>query len=119
MVRAILIRGLLAGLLAGVVAGLVAYAIGEPLVERAVAFEATLDHIRRRPARSAGSPRRMLASAGRTTNRSSTTASVHMTIPPATHTSPKSPLDGFAARAAAPRNGTGTINHSAQPRDAK
>ena len=39
MVRSLLIRGLLAGLLAGVVAFVFAYLVGEPQLDRAIAFE--------------------------------------------------------------------------------
>ena len=39
MVRSLLIRGLLAGLLAGLVAFVFAYAVGEPQLDRAIAFE--------------------------------------------------------------------------------
>ena len=39
MVRSLLIKGLLAGLLAGVVAFAFAYAVGEPQIDRAIAFE--------------------------------------------------------------------------------
>ncbi len=39
MVRALLIRGMLAGALAGLVAACFAWAVGEPQIERAVAFE--------------------------------------------------------------------------------
>ena len=42
MVRSLLIRGLLAGLLAGVVAFVFAYLVGEPQIDRAIAFEERL-----------------------------------------------------------------------------
>ena len=42
MVRSLLLRGLLAGLCAGIVAAGFAYAVGEPQIDRAIAFESHL-----------------------------------------------------------------------------
>ena len=50
MVRSLLIKGLLAGLLAGVVAFAFAYAVGEPQIDRAIAFEQQAAATTREPA---------------------------------------------------------------------
>jgi Probable cobalt transporter subunit (CbtA) len=50
MVRALLIRGMLVGALAGLLAAGVAWALGEPQIERAVAFEQHLHRIAGEPA---------------------------------------------------------------------
>ena len=44
MMRTLLIRGLLAGLIAGICGFAVAKAIGEPQVDKAIAFQAYVEH---------------------------------------------------------------------------
>src|SRR6202000_2421720 len=64
MARSLLVRGMLVGLLAGLLAFAFARWVGEPEVERAIAFETRMDHAKGQPAEPEMVSRRVQRSLG-------------------------------------------------------